>query len=104
MKYQVILGQDNRIAVSSADSNLGPDAMEFEFPEDFDFSLQHNYLVIGGELAHDPLPELEPESSPIERLEARVQELAQENQALAQENTATMVALTEVYELLMGVM
>lgn len=30
---------------------------EFEFPEDFDFSLQNEYRIVDGELVHDPLPE-----------------------------------------------
>lgn len=30
---------------------------EFDFPEDFDFSVQNEYRIVDGELVHDPLPD-----------------------------------------------
>lgn len=38
-----------------------PDSFEFDFPEDFDFSLQNEYRIVDGELVHDPLPPTEEE-------------------------------------------
>lgn len=45
---------------------------EFEFPEDFDFTKQHEYRIVDGELVHDPLPE--PAESQISNLKVQLAE------------------------------
>lgn len=34
-----------------------PNDFQFTFPDDFDFSKQHEYRIVNGELIHDPPPE-----------------------------------------------
>ena len=65
MLHQVVLMEDGRISATSNSSILGPNAIEVDFPDDFDFSLQHEYRIDGMQLVHDPLPDPEPE--PTER-------------------------------------
>ena len=98
MIYQALVGEDNRITAflpANDDGSLGPEAIEIDIENDFNLSQIHHYIVLDGALVYDPLPEPEPKPDRVEQLEARVVELEQEN-------TATMVALVEVYEMMLG--
>lgn len=44
----------------------GEGEFEFAFPPDFDFSTQADWLIVDGQLVHDPLPA--PPPSPVQRL------------------------------------
>lgn len=56
----VELDDTGRISVTSQyQEYVSEDAIEFTFPDDFDFSLQHEYKIQNGELNHDPLPPTE---------------------------------------------
>lgn len=58
----VELDDTGRISVTSQyQEYVSEDAIEFTFPDDFDFSLQHEYKIQNGELIHDPLPPTEEE-------------------------------------------
>lgn len=58
----VELDDTGRISVTSQyQEYVSEDAIEFTFPDDFDFSFQHEYKIQNGELHHDPLPPTEEE-------------------------------------------
>lgn len=53
----VSLDQDGRIESTTENKEYAePTAVEFSFPEDFDFTNQSEYCIKDGELIHDPLP------------------------------------------------
>ena len=47
---------DGRITASTDVPEYAEGMQEFDLPEDFDFSRQHEYRIVDGELVHDPLP------------------------------------------------
>ena len=47
---------DGRITASTDAPEYADGMQEFDIPEDFDFSKQHEYRIENGELIHDPLP------------------------------------------------
>lgn len=55
MYYQV--DETGRIlATTEHEEYAGDDYAQFDFPDDFDFSLQNEYRIVDGELVHDPEP------------------------------------------------
>ena len=55
MRY-VKLDSDNRICSTTEYAEFAEEgAIEYDFPEDFDFSLQDDYLIQNGELVYSPL-------------------------------------------------
>lgn len=57
----VKINSENRITASSLEFSVGDGEFTFEFPDDFDFMKQRDYLIVNGtELVYDPitLPEL----------------------------------------------
>jgi len=95
MGYYVSVDENGRISGISANTPIGKEPMMFDFPKDFGFDRLHEYVLSKGKLVHDPLPEPDPEPDRVDQLETRVEELEQEN-------TATMVALVEVYEMMLA--
>ncbi len=75
MIAQVTLFPDQRIAVASFDSPLGPDAIEVDFPDGFDMMTMYEYRVVDGALVHDPLPPEPSAPAPDALLNARMQEI-----------------------------
>lgn len=56
MVVYVSVDKDGRIGATTDTKEFASDEMiSFEFPEDFDFSIQYEYRVVDGELVHDPL-------------------------------------------------
>lgn len=57
MNRYVSIDEENRIC-STTDvlEYAGPDSFDFDFPEDFDFSLQYEYRIVDHNLVHDPIP------------------------------------------------
>lgn len=57
MIYYVFIDDENRIKVTTEDECYTDDTyIQFDFPDDFDFSKQDEYLIVDNELIHDPLP------------------------------------------------
>ena len=57
----VSLDKDKRIIATAAKAEYLINAMEFDFPVGFQFSLQNEFLIVDGKLVHDPLPAPEPQ-------------------------------------------
>lgn len=57
----IAIDEEGRIQASTFEEYASDDMTEFTFPDDFDFSLQHEYKIQNGELIHDPLPPTEEE-------------------------------------------
>ena len=55
MRMYVVLTGEGRIGASSAEYVMGPETMQLDFPEDFNFERQMDWRVAGGELVYDPL-------------------------------------------------
>lgn len=57
MVVYVGVDKDGRIGATTDSKEFASDDMiSFEFPADFDFSIQYEYRIVDGELVHDPLP------------------------------------------------
>ena len=91
--------ESGRVVVSTYDEDSLSDAVEVEVADDFDCNQQLDYRVVkkgkGWELVHDPLPEVPPEPSEIEKLRTQ---LLQAQTDLTQ----TQLGLVDVYEMLLG--
>lgn len=57
----IAIDEEGRIQASTFEEYASADMTEFTFPDDFDFSIQHEYKIQNGELIHDPLPPTEEE-------------------------------------------
>ena len=57
----IAIDEEGCIQASTFEEYASDDMTEFTFPDDFDFSLQHEYKIQNGELIHDPLPPTEEE-------------------------------------------
>lgn len=55
-----------RIVATTSFSEYAIGMIEFDFPDDFDFSKQNDYRIIDNEIVYDPLPILKPKQSPVE--------------------------------------
>lgn len=52
----VSTGDDGRIFVTTDNEAYTDESyFEFDFPEDFDYSLQNEYRIVDGELVHEPI-------------------------------------------------
>lgn len=72
LKY-VNVNEEGRIGVTTDKEEwAGPDAFQFNFPEDFDFAKQNEYVIQDGELLYSP-PEPDP-SARISELKAKLKE------------------------------
>lgn len=70
----VCLNEDKRIASSTVfEEYAEPDAIKFEFPEDFDFSKQNQYRIEDDELIFDPPSVSEEEKAAEERAQYQLQ-------------------------------
>ena len=70
----VCLNEDKRIASSTVfEEYAEPDAIKFEFPEDFDFTTQNQYRIEDDELIFDPPPVSEEEKAAEERARYQLQ-------------------------------
>lgn len=54
--YVLIDEVTDRICATTDRMEYSDGMIEFDFPEDFDFSIQDEYRIVDGELIHDPLP------------------------------------------------
>lgn len=62
MKAWCYTDETGRILISTTDEGSASDEMmEFEFPEDFDFYKQDQYLIVDGVLKQSPRPPTEAE-------------------------------------------
>lgn len=81
MIYYTTLTENGRIGATSATHHEGEHIVQVDFPEDFDFNQQNDWLLINGMLIHDPLPIPEPEPGPLDVLGERVLEVEAEQTA-----------------------
>lgn len=72
MTYFVSTDETGRIGATTQFEEYAEGMSEFEFPEDFDFGIQHEYRIVDGELVHDPLPE--PVDQQITELKSKLAE------------------------------
>lgn len=78
MKKVYQLDGNGRIRLTADVIMVGTiDGEVFDFPDDFDFSHQHEYKIAEGELVYDP-----PEADDAPTMDDRVTELEKENAAL----------------------
>ena len=60
-KCYMLLTEDGRIKAASQETNMGPETVEVEVPDDFRLEEYietiHEYAVVDGKLVHDPKPE-----------------------------------------------
>ena len=94
-KYYVVLAEDDRIGASSDGFDMGEGTIEAMMPDEFNPEFQQNWRVVDGGGVYDPLPEVPPEPTEIEKVEARTA-------ALEDEAMVTMLALADVYEMIAG--
>lgn len=74
MTIYVCTDKDGRIQYTTDTAEYaGSDAIQFEFPKDFDFSTQAEYHIVDGELIHDPIPMSEAEKQAEEDVERQKQ-------------------------------
>lgn len=76
MIRNVMLGIDNRIVATSANYNIGPEQIQFDFQSDFDFCTQNDYKIVDGLLVYDPVVEPQPDATLAERNRADIDYLA----------------------------
>lgn len=82
------------LATSEYAEYLPEEAFEFEFPDDFDFTVQNDYRVVDGELVSDPVPvppevqlaELKQKLAQTDYIIVKVQEYAISEEALSDED------------------
>lgn len=73
MSY-VCIDTDGRIQSTTDKQEYAElDAIQLEFPENFDFSTQADYRIVDGELIHDPLPLTEEQKQFEEEIERQKQ-------------------------------
>lgn len=71
----VSTGNDGRIFVTTDNEAYTDETyFEFEFPEDFDYSLQNEYRIVDGELVHDPIEPSPSVQTQIAELKQKLQE------------------------------
>lgn len=73
MQAWIQTNEDSYIVASTTYQEFSGGMTEFTFPDDFDFSVQHEYRIQNGELVHDPLPPTEEELAHREEQERRRQ-------------------------------
>lgn len=74
MTIYVCTDKDGRIQYTTDTAEYaGPDAIQFDFPEDFDFSSQRDYRIVDNELVYDPIPKSEEELLMEEEVERKKQ-------------------------------
>lgn len=74
MMSYVSINSDGRIqSVTEVKEYAVSDAIEYTFPEDFDFNVQAEYRIVNGELVHDLLPMTEAEKQAEEEFERQKQ-------------------------------
>ena len=61
VKVYASFDEEGRILATTPNSKFAEGMSEFDFPDDFDFSIQDEYRIQNGELIHDPLPPSEEE-------------------------------------------
>ena len=77
MMYYVRASEDGRIeSVTQSEEYTDGTFFQLDLPEGFDFSTQHEWRVVGGELVHDPLPPSEEAIAAREEAERRDQSIA----------------------------
>lgn len=59
--YALLEEHTGRICATTDREEHSEGMIEFDFPEDFDFSAQDEYCIVDGELIHDPVPMTEAE-------------------------------------------
>lgn len=59
--YALLEENTGRICATTDREEYSEGMIEFDFPEDFDFSAQDEYCIVDGELIHDPVPMTEAE-------------------------------------------
>lgn len=85
MKRYVFTNSDNRICTTTESKEYTSDEyFEFDFPDDFDFFKQNDYLIKDGELVYDPAP-----------IPDEVKEFEEEKQRDAQLKIATTMFVNE---------
>lgn len=62
-----------RILVTTDVERFAEGMGEFDFPDDFDFGVQHEYRIESGELVHDPLPPTDAEQEAQRQAKRREQ-------------------------------
>lgn len=86
----VQLNEENRI-IGTADHNCFPEdtkVIEFEFPEDFDFDKQYDYLIIDGKLDESESPETKQYREESEQFEKRETFLIEAPDTIAEQDDA----------------
>lgn len=74
MTIYVCTDKDGRIQYTTGTAEYaGSDAIQFDFPEDFDFSSQRDYRIVDNELVYDPIPKSEEELLMEEEFERQKQ-------------------------------
>ena len=81
--------ETGRISATTGQEQFAEGMTEFTFPDDFDFSLQHEYRIQNGELIHDPLPPSEEEIAYQTEVQ-RSQQLQVAAELFVQTNSATL--------------
>lgn len=86
----VQLNEENRI-IGTADNNCFPEdtnVLEFEFPEDFNFDKQYEYLIVDGKLVESESPETKQHREESERFEKRETFLTEAPDTIAEQDDA----------------
>ena len=111
--------EDNRIVATSEKQEWLPDSFEFEFPEDFDFSQQHEYTIVDGVLEYSKSPSTSEYEERQRKSDARelmldelpeyqadsddsITALYEENLAMQQTIAEQDDAITMLYEMMLG--
>lgn len=81
--------ETGRIMATTDQEQFAEGMTEFTFPDDFDFSVQHEYRIQNGELIHDPLPKSEEELA-YEQEQQRSQQIQVAAELFVQTNSATL--------------
>lgn len=71
--YALLEENTGRICATTDREEYSEGMIEFDFPEDFDFSAQDEYCIVDGELIHDPVPMTEAEKQTEEDAERQKQ-------------------------------
>lgn len=115
MLHYVLLDNESRIRASSQTHEMGEGTIQVDLPNNIDLSRQQDYKWVDGGLIYDPIIGQDPEQQPdptqlqIAALENEVlqgymaqAELYERTLQLEAENLTTMMALADIYEMMMG--
>lgn len=69
----LMLDQNGRITATTNSKEYAEGMIEFDLPEDFDYSHQEDYRIVDGELIEDPLPMSDEEKAANEEIERQKQ-------------------------------